>query len=428
MNAGRLLASALIAGCVTAALAARRQADGAFSGLPEHPAIGYGSRAAHDPVAQLSAKLAAETTRLVFDRESGYLESVLAALNLSPESQVLVFSKTGIQGRLTSPLNPRSLIFNEAVVVGYIKGAPLIELAAQDSQQGIAFYTVRQQADERPRIAREPRCLSCHLSLNTLDVPGMLVRSEFTGPTGVSLRQFGHFLVDHRTPLEHRWGGYYVNGVHGAMRHMGNSMVTDINNPAGAISRSTLNVRSLDGRVDLAGYPAASSDIVALMVFDHQMRMMNLLTRVGWEVRLARHEQRLDVRQGPVRASIDDLVDYLLFVDEARLTHRIEGVSDFAARFAAEGPRDKRQRSLRELDLRRRLMRYPCSYMIYSGAFDGLPNEAKEAVYGRLWQILSGQDNAPNYARLTKHDRQAIVEILRDTRSGLPSSFNGTIR
>jgi len=212
------------------------------------------------------------------------------------------------------------------------------------------------------------------------------------------------------------------------MRHMGNAVVTDVDNAAASISASTLNVRSLDGRVDLIGYPAASSDIVALMVFDHQMRMMNLLTRVGWEWRVARHEQRLDVQHGPVAAAVEDLVDYLLFIDEVPLPQPVEGVSGFAATFAAKGPRDDRQRSLREFDLRQRLMRYPCSYMIYSDAFDGLPNEAKDAIYARLWHILSGQETAAKYARLSKADRQDIVEILRATKPGLPPSFNGTVR
>lgn len=424
----RLLTSSLIAVCLTAAMAASRQADGQFSVLFEHPAIGYGLQATHDPVAELNARLATDATRFTFEQDTGYLRSVLAALDLPAQSQVLVFSQTGIQGRQTNPRNPRALLFNDAVVAGYIRGAPLIELAALDSQQGIAFYTLRQVADERPRFAREARCLSCHVSLSTLEVPGMLVRSQFTSPTGASLRRLGQHLVDHRTPFEDRWGGFYVNGVHGSMRHMGNAMVTDVDNAAASISAATLNVRSLDGRVDLTAYPAASSDIVALMVFDHQMRMMNLLTRVGWEVRVAQQERRFDLQQGPVRAVIDDLVDYLLFIDEAPLPQRVEGVSGFAAAFARRGPRDKKQRSLRELDLGRRLMRYPCSYMIYADAFDGLPNQAKDAIYARLWSILSGQERAAKYARLTKADRQSIVEILRDTKPGLPPSFNGTVQ
>ncbi len=68
-------------------------------------------------------------------------------------------------------------------------------------------------------------------------------------------------------------------------------------------------------------------------------------------------------------------------------------------------------------------MRYPCSYMIYSEAFDALPSDAREAVYRRMWQILSGKDKAAKYGRLSFVDRQAVVEILRETKQGLPNYF-----
>ena len=68
-------------------------------------------------------------------------------------------------------------------------------------------------------------------------------------------------------------------------------------------------------------------------------------------------------------------------------------------------------------------MKYPCSYMIYSVAFDGLPVAAKDAVYSRMWEVLSGKDKAPKYAKLTAADRSAIVDILRETKSNLPAYF-----
>jgi len=73
-------------------------------------------------------------------------------------------------------------------------------------------------------------------------------------------------------------------------------------------------------------------------------------------------------------------------------------------------------------------MRYPCSYIIYSEAFDSLPQPARDAIYKRMWQILSGQivsgeDKASKYARLSSADRQAIVEILRETKPSLPAYF-----
>src|SRR5215510_13614103 len=77
-------------------------------------------------------------------------------------------------------------------------------------------------------------------------------------------------------------------------------------------------------------------------------------------------------------------------------------------------------RSLRDLDLKRRLFKYPCSFLIYSETFDALPDAAKGAVYKRLWEILTGRDRSPRFAGLSQSERQAVLEILLETKSGLP--------
>jgi hypothetical protein len=167
----------------------------------------------------------------------------------------------------------------------------------------------------------------------------------------------------------------------------------------------------------MTSYASAQSDIVAMLVLEHQARMLNLITRVGWESRLGAEAGR------PLAGAVEDLVDYLLFVDEEVLPGPIVGSSTFARTFAARGPRDMQGRSLRDLDLSTRLMRYPCSFLIYSEPFDALPDEAKRAVYARLWAVLSGADADPRYARLTADDRRNVLEILRDTKPGLPDYF-----
>jgi hypothetical protein len=90
---------------------------------------------------------------------------------------------------------------------------------------------------------------------------------------------------------------------------------------------------------------------------------------------------------------------------------------------SASGPRDRRGRSLYELDLTRRLMKYPCSYLIYSPAFDALPPLAKDPIYKRMWQVLSGDASEPRYRSMSLADRRAIVEILKDTKPNLPAYF-----
>jgi hypothetical protein len=181
--------------------------------------------------------------------------------------------------------------------------------------------------------------------------------------------------------------------------------------PARAEART---LKSLDEVIDTAGYPAHTSDVVALMVLDHQAHMMNLITRTGWEGRLAQNGDAKQVAR--VDEAAVDLVDYLLFVYEAPLTSRVRGTSGFAEKFAAMGPADPQGRSLRQLDLDKRLLKYPCSYMIYSAAFDGMPPNAKAAVYRRLSRVLSGQEKGEPYSHIAAADRQAVLEILRATK------------
>ncbi len=374
--------------------------------LDQHSAIDYRGTPPTDPVTRLRGELASGAVTLAFDGRLGFLRALLERLEVPVESQVLLFSKTGIQHPFTDPEHPRALYFNDRVIVGYIAGAPLIEMASHDAAQGVVFHTLRQDQAGPPQIDRPDRCLTCHLSANSLDVPGILVRSMFTDATGRTRPQLGSSLVDHRTPLDQRWGGWYVTGSHGAARHLGNAMVTDNMAPDAAVTDATLNRTMLDPRVDASAYPLAASDITALLVFDHQGRAINLLTRLGWEARIAAAESRLDLSSGELRDLVNETVDYLLFEDEVALPAPVQGVTGFARAFAERGPRDRRGRSLRELDLRTRLFRYRCSYMIYSPAFDALPAAARTAVYARMLQILSSRGD---------HE---VMAILDDTRKG----------
>jgi hypothetical protein len=270
-----------------------------------------------------------------------------------------------------------------------VKGEPFVEVAAQDPEQGMIFYTLDQTPTRAPQFERQDRCLLCHESFNSLGVPGTLLRSSFVAPDGQPLRQFGDFLNDHRSPFEERWGGWYVTGKRDSAPHLGNQVVIHPESPPPA---SASILASLEPKFDTSPYLSRYSDIVSLMIFDHQMHMMNLITRMGWDARYASF-QHLDSAH-VLGEDAKDLVDYLLFVDEAPLPGRIEGSSGFAEKFPLQGPRDHKGRSLRDLDLTTRLFRYPCSYMIYSPAFDALPPEAKDAIYRRMWQILSGQEKA----------------------------------
>ena len=397
--------------------------DKGFVPEPDDPAIEYSSRPTNDLISALNREIKAEKVRLRFDGKQGYLPSVLAALHVPIESQMAVFSKTSVQAQRISPQNPRMLFFNDSLAIGCVRGG-FIEAAAQDPRQGVIFYTLPQVRVETPQFTRHNDCLNCHDSNNAMGVPGMLVRSLFTAPNGTTMPWLGNYITDHRSPLEERWGGWFVTGKTGAIRHMGNAVVVDGTKPESIVTAQTLNLASLAGRIDDETYLSPYRDIIALMVFEHQMHVMNLLTRIGWQTRyLLRNGDAHDLQTNGLSASAEDLVDYMLFVDEPPLPNKIEGTSGFAQRFSAEGPTDSRGRSLRQFDLEHRLMRYPCSYMIYSDVFDGLPSEAKNAIYERLWLILSGATSDPKYAHLSRADRQAVLEILRETKRQLPDYF-----
>ncbi len=427
MTSTAILAGALALGVVSAFA----ELNDRLSPALDHPAIEYFNYLKHPPqdaVAGLKTQIEQGKIQLKFDGEKGYLPALLRALNVPIESQMAVFSKTSLQQARIEPANPRTIFFNDSVAVAWVRGG-FIEMAAQDPEQGVNFYTLEQQTAPQPNVVHRDDCLSCHRSDNSLGVPGMVLRSLYTLPDGRLKLILGGFITDHRSPFEERWGGWYVTGTMAHGRHMGNAMLGDPDHPESMISDQTLHVASLENKFDTNGYLSPHSDIVALLVFDHQMHMMNLITRVGWEVRCALYDKTSSrALAGLLRESANELVDYLLFVDEAPLPGPVRGTSGFAGQFASRGPRDSRGRSLRQIDLQTRLLRYPCSYMIYSQAFDRLPEQARSAIYQRMWQILSGGEKGSRYTRLSLADRQAIVEILRETKPGLPKYFEQVIR
>jgi hypothetical protein len=421
-----LVVSTVAVVCLAGALVAA-QRGGMFQGSAEDPAIAYSTAPLNNAVSQLNVHLHDGSTQLTFDGRSGYLRSALRALDIPVESQMLVFSRTSFQRRRISESNPRALFFNDRVALGWVRDGDIIEVAAHDAKEGMVFYTLDQRPVDRPEFQRVMTCLACHMAGDTLGVPGMLMFSTTAAagavvPTSV--------MTDHRSPIERRWGGWFVTGTSGSNRHRGNEST--------AIAAGGRDLASVTGLFDADGYQSMSSDIVALLVLSHQIHMTNLLTRAGWEARAADpalhapfvaapgEEQQIAQMMNGIAAEV---VDYMLFVDEAPLADRVQGSSAFAQHFAAIGPRDAKGRSLHELDLSRRLLKYPCSYAVYSAAFEALPPAAKDPIYRRLWQVLSGEERSERYrGALSLFDRRAIVEILKDTKPDLPSYFQTVTR
>jgi hypothetical protein len=428
---GRALFGASLVALVAAWSTLHAQGGSAFMGSVDDPAIKYSTARLNNIVEDVNNKLDAGSIRLTFEGRGGFLRSALDALQIPPDSQLLVFSRASLQGKLIDEKSPRALYFNDRVALGWVRDAPILEIATHDETAGVVFYTLDQQENAAAgalRFTRAFQCLGCHRAGDTFGVPGFLMFST-TRPDRIQTAGVPR-SIDHTDPLSRRFGGWFVTGSTGSVTHMGNEA-------AAVDGRPTRELASVDGLFDPDGYSASTSDIVAHLVFTHQARMTNLLTRASWEARVADPSMHPPVTQTAedearvaaiMKGVANEVVDYLLFIDEATLNDRVRGNSGFAERFARGGPRDRQGRSLYELDLNRRLLKYPCSFLIYSSAFDALPARAKDPIYRRLWQVLSGEERDERYRRvLSRADRQAITEILRETKKDLPPYFQATV-
>jgi hypothetical protein len=411
-------------------------AVGALAQLPgnaDHEAIKYSTSAPTDAIARLQQKIDSGALTLAFDQARGYLPSVLKALDIPASTQGLVFSRTSLQLDRIAPWSPRALYFNDDVYVGWVQGGPILEIASVDPKLGTIFYSLPQESSPKPQFVREgSTCLVCHDSASiTGGVPGLIMRSVLPDRYGYSMSTLRDGPTTDQMPLEQRWGGWYVTGTHGEQAHMGNVMAPVLTHEAGnprtymdrvGVKRQP-NVTDLSGRFDTEPYLTPHSDIAALMVFAHQTHVHNLITIASYEARKALYEEELAGRSGGehlertlsrVQVSAEPLVRAMLFVKEAPIAGPLKGTTGFAEEFAAIGPRDPRGRSLRELDLERRLFKYPLSYLIYSDAFDALPAVTKQYVYRRFREVLSGSDAGMTH--LSDADRQAVSEILAATK------------
>jgi hypothetical protein len=429
--AGLILGS--LASSALAQIAVKNQGYVPFSEEP----INYRSEV-HDPVANLQKRLDRGEVTLQYEPQHGYLKSVLEQLAIPVSSQTLVFSKTSFQYKKISPQAPRALYFNDDVYVGQVHDGKVLEFVSFDAKQGAMFYILDEQKAEHPVFQRaELDCTQCHVAAGTRNVPGVLLRSVHTNPSGTQAVKAAAFLTGQESPLKDRWGGWYVTGTHGSQTHMGNVLVEDQEHPDQLNRAAGANVTSLSKLFDVSKYLIPDSDIVAHLVLAHQTQMHNLITLTNYQTRLALYKEAArnkavgetgitlsDEARKQYQEPAEELVRYLLFTNEAVLEDPIVGSSRYTQEFAALGPRDPQGRSLRDFDLRKRIFKYPCSYLIYSAAFDDLPSSAKEYVYHRLFEILTGREQRSEFARLTGEDRRAIFEILMATKPGLPEEWS----
>ncbi len=396
----------------------------------ELPPIRYSERESKDPIALLAKKLAEDPKTIPDTDPLGRLRFVLKTLNIDEQTQVLVFSKTSKQNNRISPITPRAIYYSENAYVGYVPGGH-IEVIAHDRHLGPVFYLISNGlAEDKVHITRESGdCFSCHGTARTENVPGVLIRSVYPDTDGFPMLQHGSFTITHSSPIEERWGGYYVTGK-SSLPHLGNrGFDTDFDpdDPG-----KTPQLDDMRKTIDTRRYLQPTSDIVSLMVLEHQCQTLNRM-----RASTLQFERYLWLRQTlDSTASADDassrehlehaakpIVDLLFFKDEAPLGEDgIEGNADFQNAFSARYPTCKDGRSLADFQLNTRLFKYPCSYMVYSEAFTHMPKPLRETVMRQMKDVLTSEPAADNQPQLSNSSRKRILAILEETLEGWPKS------
>ena len=380
-----------------------------------------------DPVARLEKRMASGEVKLKYEGATGYLRSVLRALGVSSVSQTLVFSKTSLQINEIGPKTPRAVYFSDDCYVGWANGAEYLELMGMDPVRGAVFYVLPNAPSPNPEFVRQTfACLSCHGGVMSGEVPGPVMRSVYPSRDGRPALQNGSYLTTDASPMSERWGGWYVTGTHGKQRHMGNAFVRGDDTVSEMNVEPGANLKALNQFFDSSPYLSPHSDIVALTVLAHQIRLHNLLTKAHQGVADALRDMKIvhpelpagtlsESAESRIRSVCEPVVEALFCIDEAPFDEPIAGTSGYAAQYAARGPRDVKGRSLRELDLKKRLYRYGFSPLVYSPALSRLPDPGRKYLVRRLREVLDGTDKSKLFSRISPADREAVSEILQET-------------
>ncbi|HYA18413.1 MAG TPA: hypothetical protein VEF06_13160, partial [Bryobacteraceae bacterium] len=270
-----------LAASAPAQIAVKNQGFVPFADEP----INYRSENLSDPVAKLQKAIDKGQMTLSWEPRHGYLKSVLDALKIPVESQTLVFSKTSFQYKKISPATPRALYFNDDVYVGQVHDGKVLEFVSFDPMQGAIFYILDEKKADHPVFERaELDCTQCHVAAGTRNVPGVLLRSIFTRPSGTQAEHSPSYITGHESPLKERWGGWYVTGLRASTQQMGNALAADPEHPTAA---APLEMAS---KIDTSAYLVPESDVVAHLVLAHQTQMHNLITLTNYHTRIALYE------------------------------------------------------------------------------------------------------------------------------------------
>jgi hypothetical protein len=390
------------------------------------PPHNYWSRPVKDRFSLLKEGLSSGAIPLDTGSEKGFVVSLLAALQVPVSSQMLVFSATSLQLPKISLRNPRALYFTDDLYVGWVPGGQ-IEIVSIDPDLGGVFYIM--DVPRRPgaplNIERSTRCMNCHGATDTGFVPGLVLSSVIPGANGGSLTSFRQEALGHGVPLSERFGGWLVTGLGKLKEHRGN--VT------GRLSGDDLSTTPVEfgSTFNVSRYPSTGSDLLPQLLHEHQAGFITLALEATYRCRVA-----LDAGGGTVpsdrvtemETAAEALTQYLLFKAEVPLPEGgVAGEPAYLTDFAAINRQtDPAGRSLRDLELKTRLLRHRCSYMIYSPVFTGLPPDMKSRVYRHLAKALAPAAEGTSgeaYEYLGTDEKTAIRDILKATLKDLPEGW-----
>ena len=406
----------------------------------EYPAINYSGPARDNRIWRFQQKLNSGELKLQWEPHFGYLRSVLKALEIDPSSQIMVFSKTSLQTSVINEQTPRAIYFNDDTYVGFVLNTDLMEFASVDAKVGIVYFGMINRQDTPPVLERDGgRCLTCHDTYSMMGggVPRVMIMSAPVDDKA-DTRTFGSASeVDDRTPIAERWGGWYLSGWYQAARggppvtHFGNlPLRTETPGHQGDRLHELIpgrdNVGTVSAYFDTSKYISDKSDVVALLVSEHQTFVQNLITRVLYKVSTIMSQAGTgpapkvwaDIeprRQAALKQVCEPLLRAMFFADAVPLAGQVITSSGYTERFAQRGPKDSEGRSLRDLKLDKRLFKYPLSYMIYTESYNALPPYVREYIEGRIVDVLQGRDQTGIGATLSAEDRTSVSQILAET-------------
>jgi len=377
-------------------------------------------------ITRLQAAMDERKFTLPLSSSKDILRAILDELKVPVSSQMLVFSKTSLQRELISAANPRAVYFNHDFYVGYVPGG-MIEVIACDDPNGIMFYSFElNKQEDKHRFVRNHECMNCHANKNTMDVPGLLVRSVFAEKDGRMQLSLGSSLTTPASPIADRWGGWYVTGTHGQTQHMGNKWVSTAEDGQHRFNKSEgQNVTDLSVYFDTGKHLAEGSDILALMIMEHQIQVHNMLASakmgyfrrvyLGKAINGDEYDAHSPTARKMVQGYVDSILKTLLFADEVELPEDgINGSKVYQQDFVGQGVHYDGH-SLRDLRLEKRLFKYRCSYMIYSKAFEQLPAAIKVPVLEKLHLIMTSEQAVAGFPALSSREKDRIHSILSHT-------------